>query len=168
MKKLSALEAIRKFCLQCQGGVSANVTECQYTACPFYAYRMGVALPAGKHRPLKTIRTYCVEECQAGNQGQVDDCQGDTAAAGSCPVFLFRMGRNPNITKEHRENCAQQLSAAWRMAAWDWHLSCPVLMGPFSPQNRRKAPGPMLVKVWLKMNVHFVKNRIFLGVTACA
>ena len=103
MKKFTALEAIRKFCLQCQGGVSANVTECQHTACPFYAYRMGVALPAGKHRPLKTIRTYCVEECQAGNQGQVDDCQGDTAAAGPCPAFPFRMGRNPNITKAQRE-----------------------------------------------------------------
>ncbi len=76
MKKLSALEAIRKFCLQCQGGVSANVTECQHTACPFYAYRLGVALPAGKHRPLKTIRTYCVEECQAGNQGLVEGPRG--------------------------------------------------------------------------------------------
>lgn len=64
---------------------------------------MGVALPAGKHRPLKTIRAYCVEECQAGNQGQVEGCQGDTAVAGSCPVFPFRMGRNPNITQEQRE-----------------------------------------------------------------
>lgn len=80
MKKHTALEAIRKFCLQCQGGVSANVTECQHTACPFYAYRLGVALPAGKHRPLKTIRAYCVKDCQAGNPGQVADCQGDTAA----------------------------------------------------------------------------------------
>ena len=103
MKKLTALEAIRKFCLQCQGGVSANVTECQHTACPFYAYRLGVALPAGKHRPLKTIRAYCVEECQAGNQGQVDDCQGDTAAAGPCPAFLFRMGKSPNVTAGTRE-----------------------------------------------------------------
>ena len=103
MKKLTALEAIRKFCLQCQGGVSANVTECQHTACPFYAYRLGVALPAGKHRPLKTIRAYCVEECQAGNQGQVDDCQGDTAAAGPCPAFPFRFGKSPNVAAGTRE-----------------------------------------------------------------
>ena len=103
MKKLTALEAIRKFCLQCQGGISANVTECQHSACPFYAYRLGVALPAGKHRPLKTIRAYCVEECQAGNQGQVDDCQGDTAAAGPCPAFPFRMGKSPNVTTETKE-----------------------------------------------------------------
>ena len=103
MKKLTALEAIRKFCLQCQGGVSANVTKCQNTACPFYAYRLGVALPAGKHRPLKTIRAYCVEECQAGNQGQVEGCQGDTAAAGPCPAFPFRMGKSPNVTTETRE-----------------------------------------------------------------
>ena len=103
MKKLTALEAIRKFCLHCQGGVSANVTECQHTACPCYAYRLGVALPAGKHRPLKTIRAYCVEECQAGNQGQVEGCQGDTAAAGPCPAFPFRMGKSPNVTTETRE-----------------------------------------------------------------
>ena len=103
MKRLTALEAIRKFCLQCQGGVSANVTECQYAVCPFYPYRLGVALPAGKHRPLKTIRAYCVEECQAGNQGQVDYCQGDTAAAGPCPAFPFRMGKSPNVTAGTRE-----------------------------------------------------------------
>lgn len=103
MKRFTALEAIRKFCLQCQGGVFANVTECQHAACPIYSYRLGVPLPAGKHRPLKTIRTYCVEECQAGNQGQADDCQGDTAAAGPCPVFPFRMGKSPNVTAETRE-----------------------------------------------------------------
>lgn len=114
MKKLSALEAIRKFCLQCQDGVSANVTECQHTACPFYAYRLGVALPAGKHRPLKTIRTYCVEECQAGNQGQVEGCQGDTAVAGSCPVFPFRMGKSPKVTVETR---AKRRAANFRQTA---------------------------------------------------
>ena len=142
MKKLSALEAIRKFCLQCQGGVSANVTECQYTACPFYAYRMGVALPAGKHRPLKTIRTYCVEECQAGNQGQVDDCQGDTAAAGSCPVFLFRMGRNPNITKEHREKL--RTAAFRRMEDGSMGLASVLSRanGPFQPAESSKSPRP--------------------------
>ena len=103
MRKISALEAIRRFCVQCEGDSPTNVTECLYKACPFYAYRLGVALPAGKHRPLKTIRAYCVEECQAGNQGQVDDCQGDTAAAGPCPAFPFRMGKSPNVTTETRE-----------------------------------------------------------------
>ena len=103
MRKVSALEAIRRFCVQCEGDSPTNVTECLYKACPFYAYRLGVALPAGKHRPLKTIRAYCVEECQAGNQGQVDDCQGDTAAAGPCPAFPFRMGKSPNVTTETRE-----------------------------------------------------------------
>ncbi len=103
MRKVSALEAIRRFCVQCEGDSPTSVTECLYKACPFYAYRMGVALPAGKHRPLKAIRTYCLEECQAGNQGQVEGCQGDTAAAGPCPAFPFRFGKSPNITPETRE-----------------------------------------------------------------
>ena len=103
MRKISALEAIRRFCVQCEGDSPTSVTECLYKACPFYAYRFGVALPAGKHRPLKAIRTFCLEECQAGNQGQVDDCQGDTAAAGPCPAFPFRMGKSPNVTAGTRE-----------------------------------------------------------------
>ena len=103
MRKISALEAIRRFCVQCEGDSPTNVSECLYKSCPFYAYRLGVALPAGKHRPLKTSRAYCVEECQAGNQGQVDDCQGDTAAAGPCPAFPFRFGKSPNVTTETRE-----------------------------------------------------------------
>ena len=103
MRKISALEAIRRFCVQCEGDSPTSVTECLYKACPFYAYRLGVALPAGKHRPLKAIRTFCLEECQAGNQGQVEGCQGDTAAAGPCPAFPFRMGKSPNVTTETRE-----------------------------------------------------------------
>ena len=103
MRKISALEAIRRFCVQCEGDSPTNVSECLYKACPFYAYRLGVALPAGKHRPLKAIRTFCLEECQAGNQGQVDDCQGDTAAAGPCPAWPFRLGKSPNVTTETRE-----------------------------------------------------------------
>ena len=142
MKKLSAFEAIRKFCLQCQGGVSANVTECQHTACPFYAYRLGVALPAGKHRPLKTIRAYCVEECQAGNQGQVEGCQGDTSAAGPCPAFPFRMGWNPNITKEQREKL--RTAAFRRMEDGSIGLASvlPRANGHFQPAESLKSTRP--------------------------
>ena len=103
MRKISALEAIRRFCVQCEGDSPTSVTECLYKACPFYAYRLGVALPAGKHRPLKAIRTFCLEECQAGSQCQVEGCQGDTAAAGPCPAFPFRLGKSPNVTTETRE-----------------------------------------------------------------
>lgn len=145
MKKLTALEAIRKFCLQCQGGVSANVTECQHTACPFYAYRLGVALPAGKHRPLKTIRAYCVEECQAGNQGQVDDCQGDTAAAGPCPAFPFRMGKSPNITAGTRE---KRRAANFRQTAAGKNVLASVFprhSKPFQATESSKSTRPEVV-----------------------
>ena len=114
MRKISALEAIRRFCVQCEGDSPTSVTECLYKACPFYAYRMGVALPAGKHRPLKAIRTFCLEECQAGSQCQVEGCQGDTAAAGPCPAFPFRMGKSPNVTAGTR---AKRRAANFRQTA---------------------------------------------------
>ena len=103
MRKLTALESIRKLCLECEGGSPAQVADCLHPACPFYAYRFGESLPVGKHRPLKAIRTYCVEKCQAGCAGEVPDCQGNKAVLGPCPAFPFRMGKNPNITAETRE-----------------------------------------------------------------
>ena len=93
-KPLSPLEAIRAFCLECDG---SHVNACLYPACPFYDYRLGKR-PAGKVcATVKAIQTYCHEECQAGSGShEVLTCQGDKAILGPCPVFPFRMGKNPN------------------------------------------------------------------------
>ena len=101
---LSPLEAIRAFCLECDG---THVTTCLYPACPFYDYRLGKR-PVGKAcATVKVIQTYCLEECQAGSgSDEVLTCQGDKAYIGPCPVYPFRMGKNPNksqpLTEERR------------------------------------------------------------------
>ena len=63
--RLSALKAIRKFCLECQGGSTEEVKNCTanpqdtgkaddigYTGCPLYPYRLGKSLSRkGKGNP---------------------------------------------------------------------------------------------------------------------
>lgn len=106
-KRRSPLQAIRAFCLECEGSFD-NVKNCLYPGCPFYAYRHGTRPEGQPHQPLKTIKTYCFEECQCGSSSyEVLTCQGDLAAIGPCPVFPFRMGKNPNISVETREKLRQ-------------------------------------------------------------
>jgi hypothetical protein len=98
---MTPLHAIRKFCLQCQGDSFQGVTDCNDTACPFHDYRHGVALEKGRHSPVKACRAFfCHDYCQAGaGIEEVRTCGGDKAALGPCPVFPFRMGKNPNKQK---------------------------------------------------------------------
>ena len=107
-KNRSPLQAIRAFCLECEGDSPANVKDCLNPACPFYAYRLGTP-PAGQsHQPMKAIKTYCFDQCQAGSgREEVLTCQGDKAALGPCPVFPFRLGVNPNISAATRERRRQ-------------------------------------------------------------
>ena len=103
MTRRSPLDSIRSFCVDCLGGSPSAVTDCNDTACPFLAYRHGVALPRGHHAPLRACKRYCAEYCQAGaGRDEVANCQGDEAIHGPCPMFPFRMGRNPNISEETR------------------------------------------------------------------
>lgn len=39
--KLTALKAIKAYCLDCSGGVRKEVTLCPRTACPLYIFRDG-------------------------------------------------------------------------------------------------------------------------------
>ena len=99
-KGLSPIQAIRAFCMQCEGGSSAHVQSCRYPPCPFYAYRIGKVKKAKPTDTLTAIKRYCFEQCQAGSsQHEVVICQGDKATLGSCPVFSFRLGKNPNKLK---------------------------------------------------------------------
>ena len=107
--KRSPLEAIRVFCIECQGGSFQSVTECADTACAFHPYRHGTALEKGRHSPLRACRAYCFENCLPGaGADAVKDCGGDTALLGPCPVFPFRMGKNPNISAATREKARQR------------------------------------------------------------
>ena len=95
--KRTPLEAIRVFCVECQGGSFQGVSECGDTACPFHLYRHGSALAKGKHAPVRACRAYCFTYCLLDSGADaVRDCGGNTALLGPCPVFPFRMGKNPN------------------------------------------------------------------------
>ena len=104
MAARSPLRSIRDFCLECQGGSFTEVHACTDRACPLYAYRHGKALAKGKHQPTRVMKRYCLEYCQAGaGNEKVKNCQGDKAATGPCPIFPFRLGKNPNISEMTRE-----------------------------------------------------------------
>lgn len=106
--KYSPIEAIRAFCVQCQGSSYEAVINCNDLDCVFYAYRRGKTSEHENTQPVKAIRKYCHVICQCGaGSDEVKNCQGDKAALGPCPVFPFRMGRNPNIKPETREKRRQ-------------------------------------------------------------
>lgn len=107
MRTRTPLEAIRLFCLDCQGGSPKGVVECADTTCPFFDYRHGIALSSGAHRPLAAIKTFCRKHCLPDAADDIKTCGGDTAMLGPCPVFPFRLGMNPNIRPETRERLRQ-------------------------------------------------------------
>ena len=99
-RKLTPLKAIRKQCVSCMGGQLRLVADCPGRDCPLYPYRMGRLDGADGHT-LRAIRQYCLG-C-AGSSQAVRDCYGDTAVDGPCPLYRFRLGKNPNISKETRQ-----------------------------------------------------------------
>ena len=106
-RKCSPLQAIRAFCMQCEG-TSANIEDCRYSVCPLYQYRLGKPPVGQPHQPLKAIQEYCNEQCQGGGgRKEVLTCQGDKAILGPCPAFLFRLGVNVNYSTEERERRRQ-------------------------------------------------------------
>ena len=60
--------------------------------------------------PLKAIRCFCVE-CMGGQVREVKDC-----TAPNCPLYAFRMGKNPyrsrELTVEERQAIAERLRNA--------------------------------------------------------
>ena len=57
--------------------------------------------------PLKAIRCFCIE-CMGGQVREVKDC-----TAPNCPLYAFRMGKNPyrsrELTDEERQAIAERL-----------------------------------------------------------
>ena len=60
--------------------------------------------------PLKAIRCFCIE-CMGGQVREVKDC-----TAPNCPLYAFRMGKNPyrsrELTDEERQAIAERLQNA--------------------------------------------------------
>ena len=60
--------------------------------------------------PLKAIRAKCLD-CSGGSAREVREC-----AVKDCPLFCYRMGKNPNITRralppEQRAKITERLSS---------------------------------------------------------
>lgn len=91
------LESVRRFCMECQGDCSTAryVRECRDTACPIHASRHGETLGGREHKPLAVIKAYCHTYCLPDGHKEVLTCQGDKAYAGPCPLYPYRMGKNP-------------------------------------------------------------------------
>lgn len=83
-------QATTAFCRGCVDGLNhpERIEQCQGDqaipeACPLYPYRLG-----GKRVTVKAIRKFCLQ-CQGSSPG-VQDCP-----TGDCPLYDFRMGKNP-------------------------------------------------------------------------
>ena len=120
------LRAVRLACLECCSGSALEVRECVATSCPLWTFRFGrrpsiedKAAVAGAGRPvypiekrltgasrLKAIRRKCID-CSGGTDGAVRAC-----TVSACPLFQYRLGRNPNIVRspERKEADTKRLA----------------------------------------------------------
>ena len=91
MKKLTRLQAIRKFCIDCMGGRIYLPTDCPAIHCKLYPYRLG----KGGGGKTILIRKYCLE-C-VGTSDEVKKC-----SMSECPFYNFRLGSVPDLLKNLR------------------------------------------------------------------
>ncbi len=92
--------AVRRFCLECQGGSAPAVKACSDAACLLFSVRMCTAPAPQDSQPprqsppqlLRLVRGYCMA-C-AGTRREVRACD-----ARSCPLWSYRFGVLPATFK---------------------------------------------------------------------
>lgn len=106
MSRVSVMRALRRFCLECQGGSSRAVRCCEDETCALWAWRVpdevspetveetaADASAAGRgaaSRPaLRAVRRHCLA-C-AGGRGEVRAC----SAREGCALWSYRFGVAP-------------------------------------------------------------------------
>jgi hypothetical protein len=98
-------DAVRKFCIDCVGGVPYDVRDCggdkclnggcdSNGICLFFKYRMRKGGPSV--RLIKRICKWCQGE-DKDSGALVKDCPTE-----ECALHPFRMGKNPNFSEETR------------------------------------------------------------------
>ncbi len=89
-----AERALRRFCLDCQGGSAPSVRACADASCRLYVFRLCTVedLPEDA-RPLRAIRGHCLA-C-AGSRKEVRACD----ARENCPLWSYRFGVLPATFK---------------------------------------------------------------------
>lgn len=93
IKRLTPRRAVRKFCLDCVGGLG-QVHDCLGDTlydgpCIFLPYRMGRARPK-----VRLIRKMCLY-CMGGHQFLIKDCPSK-----GCFLNPYRMGKSGRIGKK--------------------------------------------------------------------
>ena len=92
--------------------------------------------------PKEAIRSYC-SQCLGMNQWNhklVEDCQGDQAMNGACPLYPYRMGRRVSL-RAFRAHCLQCQGGS-REAVIDCNVtSCPCYPYRLGKNPARKGLG---------------------------
>lgn len=89
-----ASRALRRFCLDCQGGYVPSVSACKDVSCIFFPYRRPAPEAAAPgERPLRLIRRFCLD-C-AGSRREARECD----ARERCSLWSFRFGVLPSTFK---------------------------------------------------------------------
>ena len=101
-KRRSPLKAIRAFCVWCCGGSAPEVQLCPSASCAFYPYRMGTIPPGASRGLMKAFKARCLE-CAADHDPANCDAFQKYEIHPPCPVWPYRLGKNPNIGMEQRE-----------------------------------------------------------------
>ena len=96
-------QAIRSFCMECQGRLSHAVDACEDHDCKLYPFRKAVAenlelFHNTKEKPVRAVRQHCLI-CCGGERGEVRNC----AAGKTCALWPFRFGVNPTIYRKVKE-----------------------------------------------------------------
>ena len=58
--------------------------------------------------PIKSIRSYCLD-CSNGSANEVKICPAE-----NCPVYRYRLGTNPNITRKYTDEQRRELAQRMR------------------------------------------------------
>jgi len=100
-KRRSPLDGIRAYCLWCCGGSPSEVNRCPSDECACHPYRLG-AIQSGASRSLiKAIKDRCAD-CMPEGAEECDAYQ-EYEHHPACPLWPFRLGRNPNYGLAQRE-----------------------------------------------------------------
>lgn len=87
MTSQSPIQAIKYYCLHCNGGSYKATKDCEISNCSLHRYRLGKDIGG---RKLKAIREFCLE-CMSGCKATVKNCPSF-----DCHLYSFRFGTNPN------------------------------------------------------------------------
>ena len=113
LKVFPPLKAIRKNCLDCSGGASKEVRNCEAMDCRLWAYRFGKRPGTAARKyggkvvetegtipgPLRSIRRYCVD-CAGESSHYARFCPCDGVHSTRCHVWPYRFGRRPGTVAE--------------------------------------------------------------------